>query len=261
MLQWRWPWLREGVVVKTIMVADGEEGVRKQVSAALGGDSRYRLVLAGDGEEALELARREKPDLLLLDSQLPRMNGYQVCHTLKSDPSLKDITIIMLGGLDQERQEATEAGADGYLTKPLSRIEWLQKVEGLLGPSGPRDEEAATAGQQGETPPSFDQMSHEQMRLYASEVQRLFLEERRLRQEVEERNRLLEQRVREVQGLNRLFHEYLTEWPETVASYRHMLQEFGRLLGEIQALLTSAESLPSPNLPDVSAFGGGDDEG
>ena len=94
----------------------------------------YRILSAMDGEEALKLARANSPDIILLDIHLPRLNGYEVCKSVKSDSTMSDTKVVMLSGMAQNhnRQKAQEAGADGYITKPFTSIELLENVEGLL---------------------------------------------------------------------------------------------------------------------------------
>jgi len=122
-------------MVKKVLLADDEEEVLEMLAATLGDDVRYRLLLAKDGEETLAMARREKPDLLLLDIAMPKMSGYEVCQVLKSHPSTTRVKVVMLTGLTQgsERQRSVEAGADDYITKPFSPTMLLEKVENLLG--------------------------------------------------------------------------------------------------------------------------------
>ena len=119
---------------KKVMLADDEEELLALVSATLEGSEGFKILLAQDGAEALEMARREKPDLLFLDIMMPKLNGYEVCRELKKDPATASITIIMLTALaqDSERIKAMEAGADGYLTKPFSPTALLNKVEEIL---------------------------------------------------------------------------------------------------------------------------------
>lgn len=118
------------------MLVDDEENVLVLVSAALEDDERFELLLARDGEEALELARREKPDLLLLDVLMPEIDGYEVCRRLKEDPETAFIKIIMLTALVEESGEmkAKAAGADGYLTKPFSIAALRNMLEEILFP-------------------------------------------------------------------------------------------------------------------------------
>ncbi len=104
------------------------------VSATLGDDKRYRILLAKDGEEALRIARREKPDLLFLDIMMPKRDGYTVCQTLKNEAATAAIKVIMLTARVQgnDQKKARDAGADDYMTKPFSPTALLRKVEDIL---------------------------------------------------------------------------------------------------------------------------------
>ena len=121
--------------MKKILLAEDEDAVRTLVRETIRDDSRYRLLEARNGKEALEIARREKPDLILLDIIMPIYDGFEVCRQVKSDPVTKETTIIMLTALTQEsdREMAKSMGADGYLTKPFSPTSLIQKVEEALG--------------------------------------------------------------------------------------------------------------------------------
>lgn len=121
-------------MAKKVMLADNEEGIRALVSAILGDRTQYQVLLATDGDEALRIARREKPDLLFLDVLMPCLDGYEVCRALKEDADTSHIKIIMLTALAQESVEgkAIAAGADGYLTKPFSPTTLLEKVRQAL---------------------------------------------------------------------------------------------------------------------------------
>ena len=120
--------------MKKVLVADDEEGLRALVSATLGNDDRFQLLIAQDGQEALEIARREKPELVFLDISMPRQSGLQVCEQLKSDPATAGIQIVMLSAMadNARRRGAMGAGADGYVTKPFSPTNLLARVEELL---------------------------------------------------------------------------------------------------------------------------------
>ena len=122
-------------MTKKVLLADDEEDILVLVSATLGGDDRYSLVLARDGEEALQRAREEKPDLIFLDVMMPKMDGFEVCSVLKSESDTKHVKIVMLTAMAQEldKQKAEQAGADFYFTKPFSPTALLNKVEELLG--------------------------------------------------------------------------------------------------------------------------------
>ena len=129
--------LFEGTVtqkIKKILVVEDEKDILELLLSIFDDFGDYRILSAMDGEEALRLVRVDNPDIILLDIQLPRLNGYEVCKSVKSDPTMSRTKVLMLTGMTQnsDRQKAQEAGADGYITKPFSSIELLEKVEGLL---------------------------------------------------------------------------------------------------------------------------------
>ena len=131
-------------MTKKILLVDDEEAILALLSAMFEGDDRYSVFLARNGEEAVEVCGRERPDLLFLDIMMPDMDGYEVCRSLRKDPSTADTRIIMLTALAQDidRQKAVEVGADEYMTKPFSPTALLDRVEQILGvgsESGARD--------------------------------------------------------------------------------------------------------------------------
>lgn len=95
----------------------------------------YEIITAGDGATALIKAKAEKPDLIILDIMLPRMDGYKVCGFLKADTRYNKIPIIMLTAKAQEadRKIGHEMGAEAYIAKPFEPDELLGKIKELLG--------------------------------------------------------------------------------------------------------------------------------
>ena len=120
-------------MAKKILVADDEEDLVKLLTAHL---SRwgYQVVTAVDGAEALRKAREEKPDLILLDLMLPKMDGYKVCGLLKRDTRYSRIPIILFTARAQEADEqlGLECGADAYLKKPFESQTLLTKIQEVL---------------------------------------------------------------------------------------------------------------------------------
>lgn len=96
--------------------------------------SGYEVITAYDGEDALSKARREKPDLIILDLMLPKMDGYKVCGFLKADTRYKKIPIIMFTARaqDEDKEMGEEVGADAYITKPFEPDVLLGKIQELL---------------------------------------------------------------------------------------------------------------------------------
>jgi two-component system phosphate regulon response regulator PhoB len=117
----------------TILVVDDEPSILELVRFTLE-DADVRVVEASDGAEALILARRVKPDLVLLDVQMPRLDGLEVCRQLRREPAFGRTPIIMLtaAGQQADRDRGLGAGADEYLTKPFSPLALLALVEALL---------------------------------------------------------------------------------------------------------------------------------
>lgn len=122
-------------MVKKVLLADDEERILGLVQATLGADTRYEVILATDGEEALRACREERPDLVFLDLLMPKMDGYTVCRELKASPETSGIRVVMLTAMAQEadRRTAMRVGADDYMTKPFSPSALLSKVEEMLG--------------------------------------------------------------------------------------------------------------------------------
>ncbi len=120
---------------KKVLLADDDADVLALLSATLSGSPNLKVFMARNGAEALEMARREHPDLVFLDVRMPKMDGYSVCHALKSDPATASIPVVMLTAQaqDSDRRKAIEAKADDYLTKPFSPNMLLRKVESVLG--------------------------------------------------------------------------------------------------------------------------------
>ncbi len=124
--------------MKTILIADDEQLLRDLVETTLS-TPELRILKAGDGETALELARREHPDLLLLDLIMPGLPGIEVARALLEDPRTAHIPIIILTavGRMQEREQGLALGVRAYLIKPFSPLELLDRVLEVLGPGEP----------------------------------------------------------------------------------------------------------------------------
>lgn len=119
--------------VHTVLLADDDPGLRRLVAATLGSED-FHLLQAADGEQALEVARTQHPNLILLDINMPGPSGLEVCQTLKQDPSTHDIKIVMLtaSGSDADKERAVAAQADDYFIKPFSPVALLDKIYDLL---------------------------------------------------------------------------------------------------------------------------------
>jgi len=97
-------------------------------------DVDCRVITATDGIEALELVKKDRPDLVLLDVMMPRMDGYEVCQRLKDSPEGKLLPVVMVTALGQiaDRVRGLEVGADDFIVKPIERVELVARVRSLL---------------------------------------------------------------------------------------------------------------------------------
>ena len=116
-----------------ILIAEDEPEIAASLQALLAARG-YEARCAGDGPEAVALARREPPAVLLLDVRLPGLGGLEVCRALKSDPATGGIKIIVITGLGAagEAEKALRSGADDYLVKPFDGEKLLAKIAQAL---------------------------------------------------------------------------------------------------------------------------------
>jgi CheY-like chemotaxis protein len=120
-------------VTATVLLCDDEDVLRQLVRATLD-NGEYSIVEATDGDESLELARRLRPDVIVLDMMMPGRSGLEVLEELRGDPKLASTPVIMLTARARQadREAAAAAGADRYLAKPFSPLELISLVEELL---------------------------------------------------------------------------------------------------------------------------------
>lgn len=117
-----------------VLIVDDDPVIRKVTSEILSG-YKYETETSADGFEAGIKVVQFKPDLVILDLIMPRMDGFEVCRYLKKDPTTSGIKILVLTGFDTEenREEIMEAGADDYLAKPVETDDLIRHMEDLLG--------------------------------------------------------------------------------------------------------------------------------
>ena len=117
-----------------VLVADDDDDIRDLVAFRLD-RAGYEVLRAGDGQQALELAREHRPDLAVLDVMMPKLTGYEVTRELRADDATSRIPVILLTARVQEADVARgfEAGADDYVKKPFSPQELKARVQAVLG--------------------------------------------------------------------------------------------------------------------------------
>jgi DNA-binding response OmpR family regulator len=128
-----------------ILVVDDEAYIVHILEFSLGMEG-YEVVTAFDGEEAILKAEREKPDLIVLDIMMPKLDGYETCRRLKSIERTKGIPVILLSakGRSMDQRVGMDAGADEYITKPFSPRKLVERISSHIG--GARTPKVATGG-------------------------------------------------------------------------------------------------------------------
>ncbi len=122
---------------ETILIVEDSAMNRKLVTTILQPHG-YNLLIAVDGEQAIEIATRELPDLILMDMQLPKISGYDAAQALKSQPETANIPIVALTAhaMENERERAMASCCDGYITKPINTRAFPDLMRQYLDPRG-----------------------------------------------------------------------------------------------------------------------------
>jgi two-component system alkaline phosphatase synthesis response regulator PhoP len=116
-----------------ILIAEDEKDIRELITFSLN-FAGFEVVAAVDGQDAVEKALQEKPDLVMMDVRMPRMTGYEACAKMKALDELKDIPIVFLSakGQESEIQTGLDAGAYEYILKPFAPDELIQRVKEIV---------------------------------------------------------------------------------------------------------------------------------
>jgi two-component system alkaline phosphatase synthesis response regulator PhoP len=123
-----------------ILVVDDEVYIVHILDFSLGMEG-YEVITALDGEQALERVAQQKPDLIVLDIMMPKLDGYETCKVLKSRDETKDIPVILLSakGRNVDQKTGFEVGADDYITKPFSPRKLVERINSILGQANSSD--------------------------------------------------------------------------------------------------------------------------
>lgn len=121
-----------------ILVVDDEVYIVQILEFSLRRIEGYEVITATDGEEALAKVAAERPDLVVLDVMMPKMDGYETCKRMKENEQTRDIPVILLSakGRAMDQNKGFEAGADDYITKPFSPRKLVEKINSVLGTGG-----------------------------------------------------------------------------------------------------------------------------
>jgi two-component system cell cycle response regulator len=123
--------VRRGIMAEKILVADDERQIRDLLNAFLTNEA-YEVILASNGKEAIELADRENPDVILLDLKMPEIDGLEVCQRLKAEAKTRFIPVIAITGYVENKINAIEVGADDFVNKPINLTELAFRVKSIL---------------------------------------------------------------------------------------------------------------------------------
>jgi len=120
-------------MAKKILVVEDEPHIRMSMEARLKANG-YQIVTAGDGLEGYEIAQKERPDLILMDVMMPKLDGYQALEKLKADEATKAIPVVMLTARAQPEdvEKAGMGGAVDYIVKPFTPVILLEKIKNAL---------------------------------------------------------------------------------------------------------------------------------
>lgn len=116
-----------------ILIADDNQPNRELLEAMLD-EVDYEIAVAVDGQDTLAKVKSFQPDLILLDVMMPRLSGFEVCQTLKSDPATKKIMILMVTALNEQGdiERAVKVGTNDFVSKPVNKFELLTRVKNAL---------------------------------------------------------------------------------------------------------------------------------
>jgi CheY-like chemotaxis protein len=120
-----------------ILIAEDERDIRDLVAFTLR-FAGHEVFAAANGEEAVDMAPKVNPDIILMDVRMPRMTGYEACRIMKQNPDLKDIPVVFLSakGQETEIQQGLDAGAEEYLLKPFAPDQLTSHVKAILAKFG-----------------------------------------------------------------------------------------------------------------------------
>ena len=114
-----------------VLVVDDEKQIRDLLQKFLKREG-YEVIVASDGKEAIELAKKERPEVVLLDIKLPKIDGIEVCRRLKADREIAFLPILMISAFEDKRPEAEGAGAEGFISKPVDLMQVSVQIKTTL---------------------------------------------------------------------------------------------------------------------------------
>jgi len=120
------------IMPKCVLMVEDDPVSVKLVKSTLQSEG-YEIITAQDGQEALDVLKKKIPDLILLDIQMPKMNGYEFIMKKSSDPALAGIPVIVLTSMDKTEPVFKRHGVKAYLIKPINTQDLLDKIQAIVG--------------------------------------------------------------------------------------------------------------------------------
>ena len=117
--------------MEKILLADDDADIQEIAKVILTKEG-YEAIIAKDGNEALELAKANNPDLIILDYLMPGLDGLEVCRALKKEEALKNIPVLIITAHAGEKERSLDAGAVDFLTKPVEKADLLHRIKSVL---------------------------------------------------------------------------------------------------------------------------------
>jgi len=228
--------------MKRILLVDDEVLIRKLARNTLLGQD-FVIMEAANGEDALEMAHRHKPDLILLDLRMPGMGGFEICRLLKSDPETSNTIVIMLsaGTSATERDLAFQAGAHDFITKPFSPIVLLDSIRTALReealpldtrtfhPPRGAEEQIDRSGR-----PDLFQLEREQLLMYSQDLGRIYQDEL-------DKGRQLREALNRLQQLEKTKDVFVSLVSHELRTPLSIIKGYLNLLGEVVQPASNSE--------------------
>lgn len=120
---------------KTVLVVDDSKTALMMTQMILSRNTSYEVITAQDGQEALQTAQTAKPDLVLMDVVMPRLNGFEACKQMREQAGTREIPIILVTTRSEESytEAGFQSGCNDYITKPINSLELIELLKGYLG--------------------------------------------------------------------------------------------------------------------------------